>query len=254
MIQANIAHTPSDTGTQLQKAQENNISNPNTPYRQAVGSLMYLMLTTRLDIATALNKAAQHSTNYDDTHWTAVKHIIRYIKGSSTLTLTLGANSNTQEIILTGASDSDWAGDINDRRSTSGYLFFINDSLISWKSHKQNTIATSSTQAEYHALSTAAKEAIWLRYFLEEIGHEQQAPTTILQDNQSMIVLAHNPINHNRTKHIDVIHHHIRELIESNAITLEYRSTTDMPADAMTKPLARPKFEQYRKTMGVLEV
>ena len=115
---AHIAHTPSDTGTQLQKASENNVPDPKIPYRQAIGSLMYLMLTTRPDIAIALNKTAQHSSNYDDTHWTAVKRIIRYIKGTSNFALTLGitnnSNNDTQETILTGASDSDWAGDIDD--------------------------------------------------------------------------------------------------------------------------------------------
>src|SRR3954469_16406153 len=214
MSKANTANTPSDTSNPLQKASDTNVSDPNVPYRQAIGALTYLMLATRPDIAMALNKAAQYSSNHNETHWTAVKRILRYIKATATFKLTLGNhNTSNQEIILSGAADSDWAGDTNDRRSTSGYLFFLNDGLISWQSRKQNSVATSSTQAEYHSLSTAAKESIWIRQFLTEIGHQQSKPTTILQDNQSTIALAHNPINHSRTKHIDVIHHHIRELI-----------------------------------------
>ena len=253
MENANISHTPTEPSKQLQKATDSNIPNPNTPYRQAIGSLMYIALSTRPDIATALNKAAQHSINHDESHWIAVKRIFRYLKGTFNLALTLG-NTKNNDMKLTAACDSDWAGDTDDRKSTTGYLFFLNDGLISWQSRKQNTVATSSTQAEYHALSGAAKETLWIRQFLNEIGQQQQCATTILQDNQSTIALAYNPIIHNRTKHIDVIHHHIRELIEQQEITLEYRPTNEMPADAMTKALPRLKFEQCREAMRILEV
>ena len=115
-------------------------------------------------------------------------------------------------------------------------------------------MATSSTQAEYHTLSTTSKESIWLRQFLSEIGHQQQEPTTILQDNQLTIALTYNLVNHSRTKHIDVIHHYIRELIEEGKITLEYCSTNEIPADTMTKSLGRQKFEYCRDVMGILEL
>ena len=177
---------------------------------------MYLMLATRPDIAYAVNKTAQYSTCYDLSHWTAVKRIIRYIKGTQTFKLRLGLSGG---LSLSGACDADWGGDIDDRRSTGGYLFWIANGLISWQTRKQSTVATSSTQAEYQALSNATKEALWIQALLGEIGFLQEA-TVIQQDNQSTITLANNPINHNRTKHIDIAHHFIRECIEENKIAL----------------------------------
>ena len=167
---------------------------PDVPYRQAIGSLMYLMLGSRPDIAQALSKVAQFATCYDHTHWTAVKRIIRYVRGTINHALTLGGLSRGHNFVLTGSCDADWGGDPNDRRSTSGYIFLLNSQVISWNSHKQATVATSSTQAEYQALSSAVKEAIWIRMLLTEIGFHQTITTTIQQDNQSTIALAHNPI------------------------------------------------------------
>ena len=132
---------------------------------------------------------------------------------------------------------------MSDQRSTTGYVFMLNSHVISWQSRKQTSVATSSTQAEYQSLSSATKEALWLRMFLEEIGFKQQDATVIQQDNQSTISLAHNPINHGRTKHIDIAHHHLRECIQKNEIKLAYCPTSNMIADIMTKLLARIKFE-----------
>ena len=251
MTDANPSSTPSDVNVKLQKPQQDNIA-PNIPYRQAVGSLMYLMLTTRPDIAAALNKISQYSSNFDNSHWTAAKRILRYIKGTRNHGLSLGGNSKSKsDVELLGYCDSDYAGDLDDRRSTTGYLFFINECLVSWQTHKQATVATSTSQAEYQAVSSASREAIWLRTLLNELGFRQQNTTTIHQDNMSSISLAHNPVNHRRTKHIDIIYHHIRELIESKEIMLTYCPTDQMTADIMTKPLPRHKFELHRSQMGI---
>ena len=253
MTDANIATTPADTSIQLTKPSE---STPtiNAPYRQALGALMYLQLATRPDISFALNKCSQFATNYIETHWTALKRIIRYIKGTTNYSLILGGSyeKRDQPIILQGSCDADWASDVNDRRSTSGYLFSINQHTISWQSRKQQSVATSSTEAEYQALASATSESLYLRTLLSELNFTQKQPTTILQDNRSTIALAHNPINHRRTKHIDVSHHHIRDCIEHNQITLQYCSTEDMTADALTKALPRKKFEHCRNYMGIL--
>ena len=140
---------------------------------------------------------------------------------------------------------------MNDRRSTTGYIFLLNMHVVSWQMHKQTSVATSSTQAEYQALSSAIKEAIWIRMFMKEIGFTQTIATKIQQDNQSTIALAHNPINHGRTKHIDIMHHHQCEAIENSEIELEYCSTTKMTADIMMKPLTRIKFEMCRDKLGI---
>ena len=205
---------------------------------------MYLQLATRPDISFALNKCSQFATNYTETHWTALKRIIRYIKGTSDYSLILGGlpEKHNQPIVLQGTSNADWASDVNDQRSTSGYLFSINQHTISWQSRKQQSVATSSTEAEYQALASATSESLWLRTLLSELNFTQEQPTTIQQDNRSTIALAHNQINHQRTKHIDISHHHIRDCIEQNKITLQYCPTEDMIADAMTKALSRKKF------------
>jgi len=227
----------------------NTIDSNKIPYRQATGSLMYLMLGTRPDISAAVNKVAQYATSFDTSHWTAVKRIMRYLRGTVNYGLTLGGK--LQEIKLSGSCDADWAGDVDDRRSTTGYLFGIGKGCISWQTRKQSSVATSSTQAEYQALSTATREAIWLKELLSDLGFPQNQPIIIQQDNQSTISLAHNPVQHSRTKHIDIAHHYIRECIENGSITLEYCPTGDMTSDVLTKPLAREKFDKCRSEMGV---
>ena len=154
--------TPSDTSVKLQKPQELNKC-PEVPYRQCVGSLMYLMLATCPDIALSLNKAAQFTSSFNILHWTTAKKILQYINGMKNFGLTLGGESNNEnkQINLTAYCNADWAGNVDDQRSTTGYLFFLNNHLISWATHKQTSVATSSTQAEYQALSSASKEAVW---------------------------------------------------------------------------------------------
>jgi hypothetical protein len=122
---------------------------------------------------------------------------------------------------------------------------------ISWQSKKQSSIATSTTQAEYQGLSAAVKEAIWIRTLLKELGFEQQLGTRIEQDNQSTIALSRNPVNHSRTKHIDIIHHHIREQVENQSILLQYQSTSKIIADIFTKPLPHPKFDYCKSRLGI---
>ena len=251
MVDSKPMPTPADPSTRLVKPSTEENESIDVPYRQAIGALMYLMLGSRPDLSSALNKVAQYSSNFDNSHWTAVKRIIRYIKGTADLQLTLGKNDTKDSISLSASCDADWGGDLDDRRSTSGYIFFINNSVISWQSRKQASVATSSTQAEYQALSNATKEAVWLRAFLSEIGFNQSSATQVQQDNQSTIAIAHNPINNGRTKHIDIAHHHIREHIERNHIELQYCPTAEMIADAMTKPLPKAKFEWCRNHMGL---
>ena len=213
------------------------------------------MLGMRPDIIYAVNKVTQYSTGYGNAHWTTVKWIFRYIKGTADYTLVLGGYDNDlsgRNVRLTGACDADWANDLDDRRSTTGYLFYINGGCISWQIRKQTSVATSSTQAEYQALSTATKEAVWLRELLNELRYAQTDPTPIYQDNQSTIALAYNPVNHGRTKHIDIQHHFIRECVENRTICLEYLPTKRMTVDVLTKALPRTKFEPCIENMGLM--
>ncbi len=152
---------------------------------------------------------------------------------------------------LRGYCDADWAGDTNDRRSTTGYVFFVGNGAISWNSKRQPTIALSTTEAEYMATSQCTKEALWLRKLLDDVGYVQDNATLILSDNQGSISLAKNPIHHSRTKHIDIQHHFIREKLENGEIELKYCATEDMVADVLTKALAKERHQTLTKAMGL---
>eukprot|EP00253_Pinus_taeda_P019213 PITA_19213 len=150
-----------------------------------------------------------------------------------------------------GFLDSDWAGNLDDRRSITGYAFSIGSRVIAWSSKKQSTVALSLCEAEYQALCAAMCEATWLRRILNDAGKEQKNSTSIKSDNQSTIKLAYNPVFHKNTKHIDTQFHFIREKLQSKEIIVEYCKTCYNMADIFTKPLARVKFELFRGMSGV---
>lgn len=153
--------------------------------------------------------------------------------------------------MLSGYVDADWASDVNDRRSTSGFVFMLGGAAISWESKKQTSVALSSTEAEYIAAAHAAKEAVWLRRLLTELGLDTSHPTTLHIDNQSAIAIARNPEFHDRTKHIQVRYHFLLQVVESGDIALEYIPTGDQIADVLTKGLAREKHEDFAWCMGL---
>jgi hypothetical protein len=245
--------TPMEPGQKLIKSQE-----PQTreellemaviPYRNAVGSLIYVMLGTRPDLAAAVGSVSQFMANPGKQHWQAVKRILRYLKGTADMEICLGSARSKWELV--GYSDADWGSNLDDRRSVTGFVFLLNGP-ISWQSKKQPTVALSSTEAEYMALSQATKEAMWLRSLLGELGYAQGHPTRLLGDNQGSLALSSNPVQHSRSKHIDIRHHFIREAIEDEKIMLEYCNTRDMIADILTKPLTRQQFSKLRSLMGV---
>lgn len=215
------------------------------PYKESVGCLMYAMVATRADLAFAVSVVSQFMSKPGSMHWAAVKRIMRYLKGTLDMKLTLGG----KDISLRGYCDADWGGDANTRKSTTGYAFFIGEGAISWNSKRQPTVALSTTEAEYMAASQSAKEAIWLRQLMADVGCVQEAATIIMCDNQGCIALAKNPKHHSRTKHIDVQHHFIREKIEDEVIELLYCPTEHMVADVLTKALGRERHVMLTKAM-----
>jgi len=231
-----------------------------TEYRSMIGSLMYLMLCTRPDIAFAVGALSRYNTSPRESHWSAAKHLLRYVKKTAHLGLTLGPFTTTDlHPIL--YSDADWAGDLDTHKSTGGYVCVLAGksttwSAISWSSKRQHTVALSSTEAEYMALTQAAKEAIWVSRFLAElqgIPENLEHPITktrIYIDNQGSIALAHNPEFHARTKHIAIQEHYVREKVASGEIELVYLHTGDMIANGLTKNLSREKVERFRAEMG----
>ena len=220
------------------------------PYQNAVGSLMYAMLGTRPDIAFAVGAISWYSSNPGEAHWRAVKRVFRYLKGTSDYAIMYDGRSRKIE----GFSDADWVGDQDERRSTTGYVFVINGGAVTWLSKRQQTVALSSTEAEYMALAHTAKEAIWIRRFLQEIyPNEAKCCLEINTDNQSSLALAKNPVHHARTKHIDIRHHFIREKIETKELDVSFCGTEDMVADVLTKGLSKEKHNRFISRMGLVD-
>jgi hypothetical protein len=177
----------------------------------------------------------------------AIKRILRYLRGTSNLKLKLFPQGNN----LVAFADSDWAGDILTRKSTSGYLVFYADCLISWKSKRQHTVALSTLEGEFYALAGAIQEIIWEKNLLKELDAPIRS-IILNEDNMGCISYIKNPIFHGRTKHIDIKLHFIRDYINRTGIKLEYCSTDENAADILTKPLARVKFEKFRSKMNLI--
>ena len=199
------------------------------PYQNAVGSLVYAMISTRADIPYPVGVVSQYMANPGPQHWIAVKRILRYLQGTSNHVLQYGGSPSSLQVI--GYCDADYAGDIDTRRSTTGYTFLLAGGAISWNSKKQPTVALSTSEAEHMAATHATKEEIWLQRFFKDIGFLQDSPMTIYSDNQSCISLSRNPTFHARTKHVEIQHHFVREKIESGDINLVFCGTEDMVAD-----------------------
>jgi hypothetical protein len=178
------------------------------------------------------------------------KRILRYIASTFNYGIKYDSTTFTN---LVGYCDSDWAGCTEDRRSTSGQIFLLGTSVISWSSKKQATVALSSAEAEYIALNSAACQAVWLRKILEDVGQMQQQPTPIYCDNQSAISMTKNPVFHGRSKHIDIRLHYIRDLVAEKTVEMKFVSSENQKADILTKALPLGKFESMRKKLGVMD-
>ena len=150
--------------------------------------------------------------------------------------------------------DSDYAGDIDDRKSTSSYVFLLSSGAVSWLSKKQPIVTMSTTETEFVAAAACACQTIWMRKVLKQLGHEQKGCTTIMCDNISTTKLSRNPIMHGRSKHIDVRFHFLRDLTKDGVVKLIHCGTQEQMADLMTKPLKLEAFQKLRNMMGVCEV
>ena len=251
MENVKAVNTPVDTSTKLMKAKEDEECVDQQRYQSAVGSLLYLSSSTRPDITYAVSNVAKYSANPTKQHWIAVKRIFHYLKGTLNHGLFYSRNESTECV---GFSDSDWGGDLDDRKSTSGYLFQLGRTAISWRSKKQTCVALSTAEAEYMALASAAQEAMWLRQLTIDLKNEPVSTTVIFEDNQSAICIAKNPQFHGRSKHIAIKYHFIRDQVENNNVELRYCRTNDMIADMLTKGLNGEQFAKLRHMAGVREM
>ena len=243
------AYNTNDSTTDKTK-KSNEIFEDNTYYRQAVGALNHLCRCTRPDIAFCVNNVAKMVENPTNEDWNKVKRIFQYLKHSIDLKLTF---TKENEKKITGYSDSDFAaitkGD-DKRKSTSGYVFIKNNAAISWKSKRQPIIATSSMEAEYIALHTCSNEALWLRKLQKELENEE-IPIVIYEDNQSAIKLTEHEQHSDRSKHIDIRYHSIRERITNNQINVKYIPTAKQTADVLTKALKPCLHQIHAASLGL---
>jgi hypothetical protein len=250
MASCNPCHTPIEMKLKLGMLKEGDPVNP-TQYRSIIGSLRYLV-NTRPDIAYAVGIASRYMECPGSQHWAVVKQILRYVRGTQNYGFSY--TDGMQLPVVTGYSDSDWAGDVDDRKSTSGMVFFLDKNIITWTSQKQKVVALSSCEAEYIAASTAACQAVWLSKMLSEIQGCQPSAVKHFIDNQSAIALSKNPVFHERTKHIDTRFHFIRECVTEGKIKVEHIGTEGQLADILTKALGRVKFIELRRRLGVIDV
>ena len=215
---------------------------PYSQYRSLVGALLYCAVATRPDIATAVSKAGHVMANPSPTHYKQALHILRYLQGTKDKGILFTAGSGLAQDTLEGWCDADLAGCVDSRRSTSGYVFHLNGGPVAWQSKLQGSVAMSTTEAEYIALSAAALEAVFLRGLLHDLDCNQEEPTIIREDNFGCVQLTKNEVLHSRTKHIDIRHHKLRELVADKTIAVHQCPTELMLADILTKPLPKQKF------------
>lgn len=241
--------TPMECGLNLQSETLHEKEHTNEPYRELVGSLMFVMLNSRPDLSASVNYFSRFMNCATDTHWNHLKRILRYIKG--TLDYKLVYKDDNNEIDLCGYADSDWANDRNDRKSITGYTFKLFGCNISWSTRKQHTVSLSSTEAEYLAVTQASCELLWIHSILEDLKVPFDKPTIIYEDNTACIEIAKHPQDQKRMKHVDVKHHFIREKITNNQIKLNFIPSTEQIADILTKPLHPKQFNYLRSKLGI---
>ncbi|XP_074364402.1 secreted RxLR effector protein 161-like [Apium graveolens] len=247
MAECNSVRYPMEHKIQLHVDSSGEVVNP-TQFKSIIGGLRYLV-NTRPDIAYSIGIVSRFMERPTQLHMNAVKRICRYLKG--TLQYGLIYTKGQGNYILSGFSDSDLGGSMDDRKSTGGMAFYLDENLITWVSQKQRCVALSSCEAEFMAATAAACQAIWLQRVLSHIMGIKVAPVTLYIDNRSAVDLARNPVFYGRSKHIDLRYHFIRDCVEQGLIIIRHVRTNEQRTDILTKALAISKFEKMRQLLGV---
>lgn len=248
MENSNSVLNPIVPGTKLSK-DDDGTNVDATLFKQLVGSLMYLT-TTRPDLMYGVSLISRFMACPKESYWRVGKKILRYLRGTTDVGIFYKKNSNRGLKVYT---DSDYAGDLNDRKSTSGFVFLLGSAAVSWSSKKQPIVSLSTTEAEYIATTSCACQYIWVRRVLKVLGHEEENRTLIQCDNISTIKLSKNAVSHGRSKHIDVRFHFLRDLVKDEIVELSYCSSQDQVVDIMTKPLKLDQFLKFRTLLGLME-
>jgi histone deacetylase 1/2 len=217
-------------------------------YRSMVGALQYLTLT-RPDLSFAVNKVCQFLHAPSTVHWSAVKRILRYVRGTCGTGIKI---RKSKSMMVSAFSDADWAGCVDDRRSTGGFAVFLGSNLISWCARKQATVSRSSTEAEYKALANATAEMMWVQKLLQELKVPHPPAARLWCDNLGATYLTANPIFHARTKHIEIDFHFVRERVAQKLLDVRFINTGDQLADGFTKPMSTAKLKEFRFNLNLV--
>ena len=249
---------PMKAGSSIEMSDPENYEEANLhTYQRLVGKLMYLSCGTRPDISFVIRQLSRHNADPRKGHLRATKRVVRYLKGTIEMGLIFGRESaerwprDPSPYGLVGYANSNFARDPKDRKSVMGYCFFLNGAVVSWSSKKQRTVSTSTTKAKYIALGHAAKEAVWIRRFINKMKLEAVEDVTLYGNNEISIALTKNAESQHRTKHIDVQYHYIRELVNKRELTIEWIPESKMLADGMTKALPTETFRKHRALLGM---
>jgi hypothetical protein len=243
---ANSRQVPMSPAVVLRRGEGAELDQGRFQYSSLVGGLLYLATTVRPDIAYAVGVLSKYMSCPTVSHWKAARGVLRYLAGTSRVGITYGAGP----AVLQGFCDADYGGDKDTRRSTTGFVYTIAGGAVSWSSKRQPTVAASTTEAEYMAASAAAKEALWLRKLLADLG-VPVATAPISCDSNGALALLHNPVLSERSKHIDVHHHFVRERVALGQVGFKYVSTAANAADMLTKPLAIVKHTAFCSMVGM---
>ncbi|KAG8480454.1 hypothetical protein CXB51_024676 [Gossypium anomalum] len=217
-------------------------------FRSVVGALQYVVIT-RPDIAFSVNKACQFMHRPLDTHYKAVKRILRYLQGTLDFGLCFTRTSN---LLLEGYSDASWASDVDDRRSTLGFCVFLGENLISWSSRKQSVVSRSTVEAEYRSLAQVTAEMVWVQSLLSELGIEVTHKALLWCDSSAAVAVANNPVMHSKFKHVELDLCFVRERVANGSFQVGHISGQDQAADILTKPLSIGLFDKFRRKLRVL--
>ncbi|KZV54466.1 hypothetical protein F511_18951 [Dorcoceras hygrometricum] len=241
--------TPMDANIKLTQDDGDMLPDPSS-YRRLIGRLLYLTVT-RPDLAFAVNRLSQYVSKPRIPHIEAALNILRYVKGTVGQGLFYGSNSDLK---IKFFSDADWGACLDTRRSVTGYCVFLGESMISWRAKKQHTVSRSSAEAEYRSMAAATCEILWIRSLLTDLGVTCDAPATLFCDSQAAIHIASNPVFHERTKHIDIDCHVVRERVQQGIVKLMHVSSTQQLADLFTKALMASRFHSLLSKMGMQNI
>lgn len=246
MVDCHTSDTPMECKLNLNECSQCDNS---IPYQQLIGSLMYLSVLSRPDISYSVSYLSQFNNCHTKEHWQHAKRILKYLKKTKSYALKYDSK---QSFDILGYVDADWGSDIISRRSYTGFIFKLSGAAISWQSRKQRVVALSSTEAEYMGISECCKEAVYLRNLQCEIT-DRLYTIVVYNDNQSAQKLLHNPVFHNRSKHIDIRYHFCKEIIAQKFVDVQYLCTANMPADLLTKSLTSIKHQAFVTAIGLVK-